>query len=235
MLKGFKHVDYGNADAVEKAITEKTAAVIVEPIQGEAGIVVPPHDYLKNLREVCDKHNILMIIDEVQTGCGRTGKFFAFEHSKIKPDIITLAKGLANGIPIGATIAKEEIASSFEKGDHGSTFGGNPVACVAADFTIDYILKNKLIENASVNGNYFLKKLNSIKSSSIKEIKGKGLMIGIELKEDNGAVIKKCIEKGLLINPASEKVLRLLPPLVINKEIIDNAVEIMASAIKDEN
>jgi len=231
LLSNFKHVDYGNAGAVEKAIDKNTGAVIVEPIQGEAGIIVPPNGYLKQLREICNKHNILLIVDEVQTGCGRTGKFFAYEHEKIKPDIVMLAKGLANGIPIGATIAKEEIASSFKRGDHGSTFGGNTVACAAANFTIDYIIKNKLIDNAEKQGNYFMKKIKSLNSNNVKEIRGKGLMVGIGIKANAKEIVKKCNENGLLINSPEEKVLRLLPPLIINKDIIDGAIKILKGVL----
>jgi len=232
LLSNFKHVDYGNAAAVEKAIGKNTGAVIVEPIQGEAGIIVPPKGYLKQLREICDKHNILLIVDEVQTGYGRTGKFFAYEHDKIKPDIVMLAKGLANGIPIGVTIAKEEIASSFKSGDHGSTFGGNPVACAAANFTVNYIIKNKLIENAKKQGDYFIKKIKSLKNRNIKEIRGKGLMIGLAIKANAKEIVKKCNEKGLLINSPEEKVLRLLPPLIINKKIIDESIKILVKVLK---
>ena len=230
MMEGFKHVDYNDAGAVEKAIDENTGAVIVEPIQGESGIIIPQQDYLKNLREICDKHNILMIVDEVQTGCGRTGKFFASEG--IKPDIITLAKGLANGIPIGATIATEEVAASFEKSDHGSTFGGNPVSCAAANFTIDYIISKKLMENASEQGKYLMDKINSLNSSLVKEVRGKGLMIGVELNDKNEDIIKNCSEQGLLINPATDKVIRFLPPLTISKEIIDESMEILSGVLK---
>ena len=235
LLSGFVHVEYGDADAIKKAITKKTAAVIVEPIQGEAGIIMPRNDYLKNLREICSKHGVLMILDEVQTGCGRTGKFFAYEHDKIKPDIVTLAKGLANGIPIGATIAGEDVAKSFAKGDHGSTFGGNPVACCAANFTIDYILKKSLIKNAEMQGNCLMNKLGSIKSKSIKEVRGKGLMIGMEMGKNAKRVQKECIENGLLINLTAEKVLRFLPPLTISSKIIDDAMEILNEVIKNEN
>ena len=232
LLESFIHVEYGNANAVENAISEKTGAVIVEPIQGEAGIIVPHQGYLKHLREICDKHNILLIIDEVQTGCGRTGKFFAYEHEKIKPDIVMLAKGLANGIPIGVTIAKEEIASSFEKGDHGSTFGGNPVACTAANFTVDYIIKNKLIENAAKQGNYIVEKINALKNSKINEIRGKGLMIGVQIEANAKEIVSKCNEKGLLLNSPDENVLRLLPPLIITKKEIDKAVKILDEALE---
>ena len=232
LLSNFKHVDYGNAAAVEKAIDKNTGAVIVEPIQGEAGIILPPKGYLKNLREICDKHGILLIVDEVQTGCGRTGKFFAYEHEKIKPDIVMLAKGLANGIPIGATIAKEEIASSFKSGDHGSTFGGNPVACAAANFTLGYIIKNKLIENAKKQGDYFINKIKSLNLNNVKEIRGKGLMIGVGIKTSAKEVVKKCNEKGLLINSPEDNILRFLPPLTINKKIIDDAIKILNNVLE---
>ena len=232
LLESFKHVEYGDADAIEKEIDEKTAAVIVEPIQGEAGIIVPKEGYLKNLREICDKHNILLIVDEVQTGCGRTGKFFAYEHEKIKPDIVMLAKGLANGIPIGVTIAKEEVAASFEKGDHGSTFGGNPVSCAAANYTVDYIMNNKLIENAAKQGAYIIEKIKSLKNSNIKEIRGKGLMIGITIEGNAKEVVSKCNENGLLVNSPDDNILRLLPPLTIDKKTIDKAIKILGAALK---
>ena len=231
LLKGFKHVNYGDADAVEKAIDLNTGAIIVEPIQGEAGVIMPPANYLKNLREICDKHGILMILDEIQTGCGRTGKFFAFEHSRIKPDIVVLAKGLANGIPIGVTIAAEHVASSFDKGDHGSTFGGNSLACRAANFTIDYIKSKNLIKNAAVNGNYFMEKLESTKSKSIKEVRGKGLMIGVEIENEATPIVKKCLEKNLLINSTGEHTLRFLPPLIIYNKIIDDSIKILSDSI----
>ena len=227
MLESFIHVEYGDAGAVEDAISEKTGAVIVEPIQGEAGIIVPPQGYLKHLREICDRYNILLIIDEVQTGCGRTGKFFAYEHEKIKPDIVMLANGLANGIPIGVTIAKDEIASSFEKGDHGSTFGGNPVACAAANFTVGYIIKNNLIGNAAKQGNYIVEKIKSLNNSKIKEIRGKGLMIGVQIEGNAKEIVAKCNEKGLLLNAPDDNVLRLLPPLIITKKEIDRAIKIL--------
>lgn len=235
LLSGFSHVKYGDASAIEKAITKKTAAVIVEPIQGEAGIVMPSRDYLKSIREICDKHSILMVLDEIQTGCGRTGKFFAYEHEKIKPDIVTLAKGLANGIPIGATIAKEDVAESFAKGDHGSTFGGNPVACCAANFTIEYVLKNSLMQNAEMQGKYLMKILSLMKSKPIKEVRGKGLMIGMEMRKNAEKIQKECMDNGLLINLTAENVLRFLPPLVINKKTIDDAMEILNDVIQNEN
>jgi len=235
MLEGFDHVEYDNAEAVENAINDETAAVIVEPIQGEAGVIVPSEDYLKNLRELCDRHDLLLILDEIQTGCGRTGKFFAFGHSGVKPDIVTMAKGIANGIPMGVTIARDEIALSFEKGDHGSTFGGNPVACAAANFTVDFILRNELPENAKSAGNYFLSRIKSINSRAIKDVRGKGLMIGVELDSKGSDIVKKCMEKGLLINCTNENVLRFLPPLIIDKGLIDDSVEILKEVLEHEH
>jgi acetylornithine/N-succinyldiaminopimelate aminotransferase len=232
LLSGFAHVKYGDANAIKRKISKKTSAVIVEPIQGESGIIIPDKDYLKAIREICDKRDLLMVIDEVQTGCGRTGRFFAYEHDKIKPDIVTLAKGLANGIPIGAAIAREDIAKSFVKGDHGSTFGGNPVACCAANFTIEYIMKNKLMQNAEIQGNYLMKKLGSINSDNIKEIRGKGLMIGMKIKKNAEKIQKNCMDKGLLVNLTAEKILRFLPPLTISRGIINDAMGILNEAIK---
>jgi len=232
MLQGFKHVEYGNVQQVKKAISKKTAAILVEPIQGEAGIIIPPKNYLKELRKICNKKNILLILDEVQTGCGRTGKFFAYQHEKIHPDIVTLAKGLANGLPIGVTIASEKVAKSFVVGDHGSTFGGNPVSCSAANFTIGYIISKKLIDNAKKQGNYFIKKLNEIDKNIVKEVRGKGLMIAIEIKKDANKSVKNCLSKGLIINSTSKYVIRLLPPLIINKQIIDKSIQILKKELK---
>ncbi|MBS3100660.1 acetylornithine transaminase [Candidatus Woesearchaeota archaeon] len=235
LLSGFVHVKYGDVNAIKRKISKKTAGIIVEPIQGEAGIIMPNKDYLKGIREICDRRNILMIVDEVQTGCGRTGKFFAYEHDRIKPDLVTLAKGLANGIPIGATIAKGNVAKSFAKGDHGSTFGGNPVACLAANFTIEYLIKNKLMQNAEIQGSYLMKKLSSINSDNIREIRGKGLMIGMEMRKYSEKMQEKCLENGLLVNLTAEKVLRFLPPLTISRGVINDALEILNEVIENEN
>ena len=177
LVEGFVFVEYNNIKAIEDAITDKTAAVMIEPIQGEAGVIVPDEDYLKNVSEICKKKGVLLIFDEVQSGNGKTGKFFAYEHSEIKPDIVTLAKGLANGVPIGVCISNYE----FEKGDHASTFGGNNLACAAANATIDYVLENKLMENAVKIGEYMTKELKKL--PHIKEVRGKGLMIGAEIDE----------------------------------------------------
>ena len=235
MLPGFVHVDYNDIKAVEKAISKQTAAVIVEPIQGESGVIVPSGRYLNQLRETCDKHGILLVLDEIQTACGRTGKFFAYQHACIKPNIVAVAKGLANGLPIGVTIATEKVAKSFGKGDHGSTFGGNPVSCSAANFTIDEIISKKLMKNAALMGDYLIKKLKEIDSASIKEVRGKGLMVGMELNGNGEKIVNKCLEKGLLVNLASEKVLRFLPPLTITKGIIDDSIIILKEVIENED
>jgi acetylornithine/N-succinyldiaminopimelate aminotransferase len=230
LLSDFIHVDYGDAQAVKESINKKTGAVIVEPIQGEAGIISPKKGYLKELRDICDDKGILMIVDEVQTGCGRTGKFFAYEHDKIRPDIVMLAKGLANGIPIGVTISSDEVASSFKPGDHGSTFGGNPISCTAANFTINTILEHNLLVNAKVQGENILKSLKKI-GSSFRDIRGKGLMIGISVDFDAKKTVNKCIANGLLINSPDKGLLRMLPPLIIDKKAIEESTKILGGVL----
>ncbi|MFH2027607.1 MAG: acetylornithine transaminase [Nanoarchaeota archaeon] len=216
--------------SLKKAITKETAGVLLEPIQGEAGVIVPDKGYLKEVEELCKKHNILLIVDEVQTGNGRTGEYFAFQHDNIHPDIVTTSKGIANGVPIGVCIAKKGI--DFEKGDHASTFGGNSLACAAANATIDYILDNKLMENAEKVGNYFMEKLKRLNKPIIKKVKGKGLMIGVELNENKAKdIVDKCLEKGLLINNAADNILRFLPPLTITEKEVDEAVQILEKII----
>jgi len=227
LVEGFKFVEYNNSEAIEKTITSKTAAVMLEPIQGEAGIIVPDKGYLKKVNDICKKNKILLILDEVQSGNGRTGKFFAFQHSKIKPDIVTIAKGLANGIPIGACISNHE----FEKGQHASTFGGNNLACAAANATIDYITKNEIMQNATKVGDYFIKKLKKL--PKVKKVKGKGLMIGLDIKGDAKKVTEACLKKGLLINNATEHTLRFLPPLIINKKQVDQAIKILQEVLEN--
>ncbi len=225
LVPGFIHVEYNDPAAIDDAITSNTAAVMVEPIQGEAGINIPDKGYLENVGKICKEKNVLLILDEVQSGCFRTGKFLASQYENVEPDMITLAKGLANGIPIGVTIAKQGI--DFEKGQHGSTFGGNNLSCTAASFVIDYVLKNKLDNNAKIMGDYFIDKLKKLDKNVIKEIRGKGLLIGVELNKKGDEYVNKAAEKGLLINCANEKVLRFLPPLIINKQEIDSALKIL--------
>ncbi len=216
----FKRVPYNDAAAVEKAIGKNTTAVMVEPVQGEGGICIPDPGYLKMLREICDKNDLLLIFDEVQTGNGRTGKYFAFQHSDILPDVLTTAKGLANGVPIGACLAGKNASELFQPGSHASTFGGNFLACTAANSVVDTIIANDLAANAQRTGALlvdFLKKEVGDKSS-VAEIRGMGLMIGIELKEDCPDFTVKALEAGLLVNVTRGKVIRLLPPLIITEE-----------------
>jgi len=201
----------------------------MEPVQGEGGLNVASQDFLKGLRQLCDEKGILLILDEVQCGLGRTGKLFAYEHYGIEPDIMTLAKPLAGGMPIGATLAREKIASFFEPGNHASTFGGNPVVCSAALAFLKVVEEEGLVEGAREKGEYFREELEKLREafSSIKKIRGKGLMIGLELTFPGKGIVEECREKGLLINCTAENVLRFLPPLIIRKKDIDEAVKIL--------
>lgn len=238
LLPGVKFVPFNDAQAIESAITDKTCAVILEPIQAEGGIHIPDKDYLKAVREICDKHQILLILDEVQTGIGRTGKLFAYEHFGIEPDIMTLAKGLGGGIPIGAILTREEIARAFAPKSHASTFGGNPVACAAAVATLETVLEDGyLLDYCQRISKYFIKKLEGLKEKypeKIKEIRGMGLLIGVELTQDGTQIVKKCMEKGLLIGTAGDgSVLRFTPPLIIEKDDVDVAISILDKALKE--
>ena len=232
----FKHVQRYEIQKIKEAITEKTAAIIVEPVQGEGGVIVPPEGFFQSLRELCDKTGILLIMDEVQTGMGRTGKMFACEHWKITPDIMCLGKSIAGGLPIGVTIAREEIASSLEVGEHTSTFGGNPVVCAAASATIELILKEKLPERAAKLGRYFLDKLRELqfKYRVIREVRGLGLMIGVELRVQVLNIILGAIQKGVLILDAGKNVLRFLPPLIVTEKHIDRVVAVLEEILEGE-
>lgn len=235
LVPNFKHVPH-NLQRVKETITEKTAAMIVEPIQGEGGIRVPPDGFLQGLREVCDERGILLIFDEVQTGFGRTGKMFACEHWGAIPDIICLAKSVAGGLPLGVTIAKEEVMSSLSVGEHTSTFGGNPLVCAAACAAIDVMLEERLPERAATLGRHFREKLEALQSRYriIREVRGLGLMIGVELRFDVLNVLLECMDRGVLILDAGRNVLRFLPPLVIEKEHIDNVIEVLDAVIGKE-
>lgn len=223
--------EFGEAQAVEKLITKDTAGLFVEPIQGEAGIVVPLDGFLKRLRDICTKHKILLIVDEVQTGVGRTGSFFAYRREGIQPDIVTAAKGLANGVPIGVCLSNFD----FEPGDHGSTLGGNNLSAAAALATIEYIEKNELLLNAEEMGNYLMQELQAVKNTCdlIKDVRGAGLMIGIILKDDNAQKItQQALENGLICNAPTPDVIRLLPPLIITKKQADDCVSILKKAMQ---
>ncbi len=227
LLSGFVHVDFGDIEALKKEIDKNTAAVMLEPIQGEAGIIIPPEGYLNKVDNICKENDVLLLVDEVQSGNGRTGKYFCFQHFNLDPDIVTVAKGIANGLPLGVTISKEGI--DFEPGDHGSTFGGNNLCCAAALKTIEFI--EELMPKVEEKGNYFISKLKTIKSDKIKEVRGKGLMIAVELNEKGENIVNKCAEKGLIINCVQKNILRFLPPLTITKGEIDIATEIIGEVI----
>lgn len=224
---GFKHVPYNDLKAMEDAISDDTAAIMLEVVQGEGGVNVAEQDYMDGIQKLCKDNDILLIIDEVQTGVGRCGPFFAHDLFGIKPDIVSLAKGLGGGIPIGATLATEEVASAFVPGDHGSTFGGNPLAAAAADATIDVIDEENLSENAKEMGTYLKDKLNTLKDKYdfISDVRGLGLLVGVELTMEGGNIVDKMREKGVLINCTAGNVLRIAPALIITKEDIDVMVE----------
>ncbi len=225
---GFISVEYGNATAIEKAISKNTAAVMIEPIQGEAGVVIPPKGFLKKVSEICKKNNVLLIADEIQTGLGRTGKLFASEHEGVRPDVVIIGKAMGGGFyPISAILADEPILGLFVPGEHGSTFGGNPLACAVAREALKVIRDEKLIENSAQLGEYFADQLAEIPSPHVKEVRGKGLLIGVELKKSAGGARRFCEalqSNGILAKETHESVIRFAPPLIIDKKTIDWAL-----------
>ena len=229
LVPGFSYVPFNDIAALEKAITEKTAAVMIEPVQGEGVVNIPDRDYLKRLREICDANGILLVFDEVQTGIGRTGKLFAYQHSGIEPDIMTLAKALGGGLPIGAMLAKDHIAAAFTPGTHASTFGGTPLVCSAAIEVIKLITEDDLIlDNCRRMGDYLVAELNDLKLKYphlIKDVRGKGLLTGMELNISGDTIVSECIKRGVIINCTMERVLRFLPPLDVSQEDIDKLAE----------
>ena len=220
-------VPYNDIDAIRSAITENTAGLILEPIQGEGGVIIPSDDYLKEVREICDDKNVLLILDEVQTGFGRTGKWFAREHSGITPDIMTTAKAMGGGFPMGALLAREDVAANFVRGDHASTFGGSALACAAALASIDVIKKEKLVKRSYDMGNYLVQELRQLNKDYILKIRGKGLMVGMELSIKCEDIVASAREKGVLLNCTSESVLRFVPPLTITKQQLDTVVSVL--------
>lgn len=236
LVPGFKYVPFNDIGALEMSIDADTCAIMLEPIQGESGINVPSPEYLKGVRRLCDDYGLLLILDEVQTGLGRTGKWFGHEHFGIKPDIMTLAKTLGGGFPIGACLATNEVASAFHPGDHASTFGGNPLACAAALATLNVIEKEKLVENAAETGAYLINALEEMKErrDDIVEVRGKGLMAAIELATDYApAIAASCLWRGLIVNAVGQNVIRFLPPLIVQKEHIDTAIGIVNEALSE--
>ena len=235
---GFDHFEFGNHVSLKKKITKKTAAIMVETIMGEGGIKVIPDWCLKGLRKLCDQKKILLILDEVQCGIGRSGNFFAFEKSKVKPDIVPIAKGIGGGFPIGAVLMNKKVASGMTAGTHGSTFGGNPLAMAVGNSVIDIISNKKFLKNVQKISKYFLLNLNKIKilyPNIIKEIRGKGLLIGIQLHVDQSDFIKKLMKKKLLTIRAAENVVRILPPLNVKKIEIDQALKVIKKVCSELN
>lgn len=232
LVKGVKHVPFGDIDAMRRAINRKTAMVIIEPIMGEAGVIIPPPDYLAGVRTLCDKYGALFVIDAVQTGMGRTGDWFGYEYSGITPDVITLAKGLGGGLPLGAMIALGKAATLFQAGDHGSTFGGNPVTTAAGLAAIAVIEKEKLIEKAVLHHEYLLAELAVIKG--VKEVRGAGLLIGIELDTATAKEFAtKMQQSGVLVNAANESTIRIAPALIVTQAQLVKFVSIFRKVIGD--
>jgi acetylornithine/N-succinyldiaminopimelate aminotransferase len=233
--EGFRFVPYDDLAALEAAIGDKTCGVLLEPIQGEGGVIIPSADYLRGVRDVCDRHGLLMILDEVQTGMGRTGQFFAYEQTGVKPDILTLAKALGNGFPVGAMLTTDKVAAAFVPGSHASTFGGNPLAMAAACAAVETLLQEGILENCRAMGAYFLDQLAGLmgKHSAIKAIRGRGLMVAMELHGPGEEIVLKCLKKGLLINCTNGNILRFVPPLIISADDIDQAVQILDEVMRE--
>lgn len=237
LLEGFVHVPFNDITAITQAIKQNSqlVAVFVEPIQGEGGVRIPATDYLNQIRDICDQHNLLMMVDEIQTGIGRTGKFLAYQHNAILPDVCTLAKALANGVPIGACLARGKASNLLTAGRHGSTFGGNPLACRAALAVLEVLDNENIIEQVEAKGKQFYSKLSQqLKNNQmVASIRNKGLMIAVELKQPCAQLVNLALEKGLLINVTNEKTIRLLPALIINSEQIELVTDTLSKLIQE--
>lgn len=235
LLAGFKYVPFNDVGALEKAISEKTCAVMIEPIQAEGGIRVPDPDYFQRVRRLCDEKDVLLILDEVQVGMGRTGTLFAHEQDGIVPDVVTMAKAMGNGFPIGAVLAKNAIAASFEPGSHASTFGGNPLAMAAAKATLELLLSGTIMSDCRTMGVYFMNKLNDLRKKHplIKDVRGRGLLIGMELDCEGAGIIKKSMDRGVLIASAGTHVLRFVPPLIVTAQDIDKVIATLDDILRE--
>ncbi len=235
VLEGFDFVPFNDAEALRSTIGPSTCAVMLEPIQGEGGVRCPDKNYLKTVRQICDDSGILMIFDEIQTGMGRTGHLFAYQNFGVEPDIMTLAKALANGLPIGAMLAKEQIAAAFGPGSHASTFGGTPIVTAAALEVCKILAEDKIIENGNKVGVYFKDRLYELKDQHaiIEDVRGLGLLLGMKLKIDGAPVVAKCMEKGILINCIQDNILRFIPPLVISEDEIDELIECLDTILTE--
>lgn len=234
LVPGFKYVPFGDVRAVERAVDNRTAAILVEPIQGEGGVNVAPDGYLAALRRLCDESGALLVFDEIQTGMGRTGRLWAYQHWGVEPDVMTLAKALAGGIPIGAMLAREACARVMVAGSHGTTFGGNPFATTVGVAAFTTLLEERLPEQADRIGRYLAERLRVLAARipAIREVRGKGLLVGIDLDRAAGPVVDACRERGLLVLTAGEKILRMTPPLVIDEADVDHAVAIVGDALE---
>ena len=235
-VSGFDHFKFGDHEKLKKLINKNTAAIMLETIMGEGGIKLIPDWCLKELRKLCTKKKILLILDEVQCGVGRSGDFFAFERSKVKPDIVPIAKGIGGGFPIGAVLMNKKVASGMVPGTHGSTFGGNPLAMKVGSAVMDIIANKKFLDNVKKNSKYFHKKLNKLQEDFpqiIKEIRGRGFLIGLKLNEEQSFFIKKLMDNKLLTIRAAENVVRILPPLNVKKNEIDKAIQILNKVCKE--
>lgn len=236
VVPGFKYVPFGDIQALRTAISPNTCAVMLEPVQGEGGVNVPPAGYLEAVRDVCDENGLLLVFDEVQVGCGRTGELFAYQHDGVEPDIMTLAKALAGGPPIGAMVAREEISESFGPGTHGSTFGGNPLMASAAVAAMKVLISDGILENCTEMGHYLRVRLEELRDRYpfISQVRGRGLILGMELTIQGGDIVKKALERGLIINCTVGKVLRFLPPLTVSREEIDEAIGILDRILAEQ-
>lgn len=233
---GYKVVEYGNIEELEKAITPNTVAFLVEPIQGEGGVIIPPDGYLKAAFDLCKKNNVLFIADEIQSGLGRSGKLFAYQYEEIRPDVVIIGKALSGGCyPVSAVLSDKEVLGVFNPGDHGSTFGGNPLGAAIARESLKVLVEEKLVENSFELGNYFREKLNEVKSAHVKEIRGRGLFIGVELHPEAGGARRFCealMKRGVLCKETHSHVIRFAPPLVITKEEIDSAISHVSDVLQ---
>ncbi|MEA3363171.1 MAG: aspartate aminotransferase family protein [Thermodesulfobacteriota bacterium] len=229
LLSGFKYVPFGDIEAIKANINSKTCAIMLEPIQGEGGINIPPAGYLQAVRELCDQNGLLLIFDEVQVGLGRTGKLFAYQHDGVEPDVMTLAKALAAGPPIGAMVVREKYAAALGSGTHGSTFGGNPLLAAAGVAAMKVFLDGEVLENSIAMGAYLLAKLDQLQTeyTFIAQVRGRGLMIGVELTIEGSEIVKTALDRGLLINCTAGKILRFVPPLIVTRKEIDQMIEIL--------
>ncbi|MEM3365054.1 MAG: aspartate aminotransferase family protein [Candidatus Methanomethyliaceae archaeon] len=234
LLDGVKFAPYGKIDKLRALVDEDVGAIFVEPVQGEGGINIPPPDYLKQVRELCDEKGVLLVLDEVQSGFGRTGKMWAHQHFGVRPDILCSSKALGGGFPIGATFARADIMDSLKRGEHSNTFGGNPLACAACAGAIEALLEDGLVENARTMGDLLKNGFSQIESKLVREVRGLGLMLGIDMRFEVMNIILKSLERGVIVLEAGKTVLRLLPPLVITKEDVQKVLSVVSESIKEE-